>query len=69
MTFTFSTLNGDRITRLSLSRAHGRLETFAQENGLQLHIHQGSWAGTTASVAHTGDMLLGAVASVTPERN
>ena len=68
MTFTFRTINGDMTTRLSLAKAHAALEEFAQENGLALHLHPGSWAGNAASTAHTGDMLMGAVATVTPDR-
>lgn len=65
--FTFAaSTDAIRLTGLSLAEAHARLQRFANENGLAVHLHPGSWAGTAVSTAYVvgTDSFLDAIAYV-----
>ena len=69
-TFTFATTDHQQVHGLSHFEAHRRLKAFASANHLDVHVHEGGWAGYAQSTAYVvgGDMLLDAVAYVRKTR-
>lgn len=65
--FTFAaTTDRIRLNGLSLTEAHARLQHFATNHGLAVHLHPGNWAGNALSTAYVPgtDSFLDAIACV-----